>query len=119
MDNESGFIEEHRKMLILTGNLSDFQLTNISNWSWVLFDNLDKCKVNYSFVKKIPIENTDQYDEEIYAGEVTYTWFFKEKTTRKQVREEIEKITEWTRFLFWKDTKVKVKVRNGLGKSKS
>lgn len=117
MESNDNLVEEHRKMLIISGNLSQFQITNISNWPWVLCEDLEKCKVKYSFLKKIPDqENEGVFQDLVYSGEVLYTWIFKKKTKRSEIKKQIDQITEWTKFLFWNDTVVKVKVQDGSRK---
>ena len=100
---ETTIVDDHKKMLIMTGNLSDFQLDNLKKWPFILFDKeLDRVSVKYDFTKTVANE------EELSAGLVTYDFEFKKNTkmSREETKKKLDLLTLWTRFLFWKETKV-------------
>lgn len=101
---ENDVVEEHKKMLILSGNLSEFQLKNLKTWPFVVFDNIDNAMVDYNF------GDTGRIEE---AGEVTYTIMRKDCSKQEDNFEtKKETIINWVKFMFWKDTKVMVKYGN-------
>jgi hypothetical protein len=100
---ETTVVDDHKKMLIMTGNLSDFQLDNMKKWPFILFDeNLEKVEINYDFTKLVAEA------EELSPGRVSYNLEFKKgiKLNRDETKEKLKMLTLWTRFLFWKETKV-------------
>ncbi len=106
---ESDVIEEHKKMVIMTGMISDFQLENLKTWPFILFsDDLDQVKLSYDFTKTV------SNDEELSAGKVTYDFYFKKgsKLDRADTKKQLETLSLWTRFMFWKETEVTC-LRNG------
>lgn len=100
---ESNIVEEHKKMVMMTGSLSDFQLENLKKWPFLLFDDLEEVKVNYDFTKLISEE------EELSPGVVEYDFKFKKNTKldRNNTKKQLDTLTLWTKFLFWKETEVK------------
>lgn len=102
-------ISDHRKMLIMSGNLSDFQLENMKNWPFILFDDIDSVKLNYDFTTKVLNENGNM-SENIGSGKVCYNVVrhagFKPESSEA---DKIATLTQWTKFLFWSDTEVEVK----------
>lgn len=99
-------VEDHKKMLIMTGNLSDFQLENLKKWPFIVFDKeLAQCSIDYDFTKMVDDR------EELAAGAITYNFDFKKnaKLDREETKKKLEMLSLWTRFLFWKDTKVNFK----------
>ena len=52
-DNEE-IIQDHRKMLMMTGKISDFQKTQLERWPFLIFDREDvkSVSVKYNFLKK-------------------------------------------------------------------
>lgn len=100
---ESAIIEEHKKMVIMTGNLSDFQLTNLKTWPFILFDSLESVEVSYDFTKLIAEK------EELSPGTVQFNFKFKKDTklNRDQTKKQLEALSLWTKFMFWKETEVR------------
>ena len=90
----------------MTGNLSDFQLTNLKTWPFIVFDDVEKVEVNYDFSQIVKDERGEEVSG-IGAGKVVFN------LSTKQIPkpEQIDKLKEWTKFLFWKDTKVEVNLK--------
>lgn len=100
---EISVIDDHKKMLIMTGNLSDFQLDNLKKWPFILFDEtLEKVEIFYDFTEVVANE------EELSPGRVSYNLAFKKnaKLNRDDTKKKLDLLSLWTRFLFWKETKV-------------
>ena len=100
---ETSVVDDHKKMLIMTGNLSDFQLDNMKKWPFILFDQeLEKVEINYDFTKLVAEQ------EELAPGRVSYNLEFKKNTklNRDETKNKLQMLTLWTQFLFWKETKV-------------
>lgn len=100
---ESSIIEEHKKMVIMTGNLSDFQLKNLKTWPFLLFENLESVEITYDFTKLVGEQ------EELAPGTVQFDFYFKEKTkfNIEEVKKQLSTLSLWTKFMFWKETKIK------------
>lgn len=101
--SEQTVVDEHRKMLMMTGNLSDFQLENLKTWPFIVFDSiLEKTSVKYDFTKMIDKQ------EALSAGTVIYDFTFKPKTKmdREETKKKLAILKLWTQFLFWQDTVV-------------
>lgn len=101
-ENEK-LIDDHKKMLIMTGNLSDFQLENLKKWPFIVFnEKLEKCSVHYDFTKVVSNE------EELSPGSVTFDFEFAKNTKldKAEAKKKLDALTLWTRFLFWKETQV-------------
>lgn len=103
---ETTVVDDHKKMLVMTGNLSDFQLENMKKWPFILFDQeLEKVEINYDFTKLVAEQ------EELSPGRVAYNMTFKAniKLNRDETKAKLAQLSLWTQFLFWKDTKVEYK----------
>lgn len=106
---EQTIVDEHRKMVMMTGNLSDFQLENLKKWPFLLFDGLEKVKVDYDFTKLIAEQ------EELSPGMVTYNLHMNSNApslTEEVKGKKIEILTNWTKFLFWKETSVRINFKS-------
>jgi len=114
MDNEDiqskeeNIINEHKKMLMISGKLSSFQIENLKNFPMVAFDGVKEFKLDYNFYKY-----NDEGEKEICSGRVLYDLNFSEKTIQNDISEdELKKRGEALKFfvrtLFWKDTKVEI-----------
>jgi len=103
---EEAQLDEHRNSLMISGNISDFQLENLKQWPFVAFDDVDSVKIEYDFKKM----NNDDV-EEVCAGEITFDLSFKKTLTlsKEEINKRIAFLTVWTKFLFWQDTEVKFK----------
>jgi hypothetical protein len=107
---ESNMVDEHKKMVMMTGNLSDFQLQNMKTWPFLLFsEELETVQIDYDFTKLI----TDK-EEELSPGMVQYSFKFKEGTdiSKELADKQLSTLSLWTKFLFWKETEVKF-LKNG------
>lgn len=108
-EKESTMIEDHKKMLMMTGNLSDFQLDNIKNWPFLLFgDELETVEINYDFTKLV------DDNEELSPGVIHYNFKFKQgaKLNREMAKKQLDTLALWVRFMFWKETEVRI-LRSG------
>lgn len=99
MSNNKTQLDDHRNMLTISKQLSSFQLENLKGWPFVVFPNVKKNEIDYNF-----IDDQDMF----YAGKVV----FKVEIEQPMDKEEIERrsvfLSDWTRVLFWTDTKVEV-----------
>lgn len=96
-------VEEHKKMVIMTGNLSDFHMENLKKWPFILFDELERVDLTYDFTKLVAEE------EQLSPGTVQYDFIFKQgtKLNREQTKKRLETLSLWTKFMFWKETEVR------------
>jgi len=101
--------QEHKYITQLTGKLSDYQLTNMKTWPFVVFDNLEKVTIEYNFEKETIDEITKEKIIVLYAGFVTYDFVFKTEVKEEQKEKALQALTVWTKFMFWKDTEVNFK----------
>lgn len=92
-------VDEHRRMVIMTGNISDFQIQNLKSWPFLVFgDSLEKVEIGYKFTK------TQDENSDLCAGSVSYDFYFSKEPA--DVENNLGLLTHWTQFLFWKDTEV-------------
>lgn len=101
---ESTIVDEHKKMVMMTGNLSDFQLENLKKWPFLLFEDLETVKLTYDFTKLI-----SDKEEELSPGTIQYDFTFKKgtKLDRDLTKKHLGTLTLWTKFMFWKETEVR------------
>lgn len=99
---EQQMLEEHKKMLIMTGKISDFQIKNLKSWPFILFEGVETVNIKYNFTQS---EEIKEEVESICAGKVE----FNIKLIEAPDKERIKTLKHWTKFLFWKDTEVVVK----------
>lgn len=102
-NEQEKMLEDHKKMLIMTGNLSDFQLENLKTWPFIVFDNVSKVEIEYDFSEVLK-NDLGEDTEGIGAGKVTFNL----SADKVPKEDQIEKLRNWTKFLFWKDTEVEV-----------
>jgi len=103
-EQSNNIVDDHKKMLIVSGNLSDFQLKNLKTWPFVVFDNIEDAMLDYNFGSENGIDT---------AGEVTYTIMKKDITKNEDnIDNKKETLINWVKFMFWKETKVTVQYGN-------
>lgn len=104
-------VEEHRKMVIVSGKISDFQLNNLKNYPFiVLGDYLKDAQIDYSFIRPgAKVDPNGLKMEDMYAGEIKYTFTFKEepKYTKEELANRLGQLISWVKYLFWVNTTVK------------
>jgi len=98
-------LEEHKQIVIMTGNISDFQLKNLKTWPFILFDDVETVTIDYNFTETVKNEDGEN-SEGIGAGKVKFSIKSKAEPTEKA----IETIKNWTKVLFWNDTVVEVNI---------
>lgn len=107
-NNSEKILNEHRQMLLFSGNISDFQLTNLKNWPYIVFgDELDKVEIHYDFKLAQPDE---EKVTDITAGTVSFDLYFKNNERPSDIETQIQYLEIWTKYLFWQDTNVSFKV---------
>lgn len=110
MSNTDEQVEEHKKMVLLSGNISKFQLENLKRWPFIVFgDQLESVKINFDFANTSGSE--DDEEVEVHAGSVCYDFKFKKgvKISPKDAQSRLSSIIAWTKYLFWSDTQVSFK----------
>lgn len=115
MSNKKGnIIDDHRQALMMSGNLSDFQIQNLKAWPNIVFDDVKNFKLTYNFVEKIIDEDTGDEKDVLCAGKVIYDIVFNEEPayTKEEKTKRLDDIKLWVKTMFWKDTKVTIK-KNG------
>ena len=89
-------VNQHRQMMLLSGNLSDFQLQNLKNYPYVFFDGVEKVEINYNFGD----------DGVVTPGEIFYKIKLKKRAKKKSLKKNEDELIACVKFLFWKETKV-------------
>ena len=116
MQVDEKFLEEHRKMIANSGNLSDFHLAQLKNWPYVVFDNLESVDLKYDFadMMKADVEGSDIKVKMNHPGKVEYDFYFKKNTRIKKddFAKRLDILEKWIHSIFWTNTKVVFK-RNG------
>jgi len=99
-DTTQNIVDEHRKMIVLTGNVSEFQIENLQKWPYLVFgEDLEKVSIEYNFVQG------EGEEGDLYAGSVSFDFTF--STEPKLVEHSLNLLKHWTQYLFWEDTVVK------------
>jgi len=105
--NSRDAIEDHKKALMMSGNLSNFHLENIKKWPHIIFDDLDSFVVNFNFIDQNG--GTDGVSK-VFAGVVVYDLQFKDGIEiTDNIKEKGSILKSWVKTLFWEDTKVTIK----------
>lgn len=94
-------IEDHKKIMVFTGQLSDFQIKHLKLWPHIPFGKeLKEVECSYDFSSE-----TDKIGN---AGKVVYRLKFKKNTKLDDnyVEQSLKHITNWVRDIFWQDTEV-------------
>jgi hypothetical protein len=92
-------LDDHRKMLTLSKQLSDFQLENLKAWPFVVLPDISQSFVDYNFI--------DEQDL-FYAGKVIFKITMDNKLEEQDLLTRCTFLADWTRILFWTDTQVEV-----------
>lgn len=104
MEKPHTIVDSHRNMLMVSKNLSDFQLENLRKWPFIFFENVKKISVSYNFVDS---------EDNFYQG---YVEFDLEIENPKELASPIMYLEASTKMMFWSDTDVKIKINGELWK---
>ena len=101
-------IDDHRNMLIFSGNLSSFHLDNLKTFPKIVFDDIKNFTLHYDFY------TGKGDDKKLCSGKVIYDIVFEKDPdlTTEELQKRMSDLKFWVRTLFWKDTRVTVK-KNG------
>lgn len=104
MSDSEKLVNDHRQMLLLSGNLSDFQLENLKKWPFVVFGtDLKQAEIHYDF----KLEEAQEEDMAgISAGSVHFKFTFNKQPDKELADKGLSMLKIWTKFLFWQDTVV-------------
>ena len=98
-DNQDlDILNEHKRLMIITNKLSEFQIKNLKMYPFILFDNVVEVKIEHDL------------DLKKGSGFVVYKIKTKEKQTEKQKKDTLKK---WVQTLLFEDVKVKCRVSHG------
>ena len=118
MQVKQTIVDDHRNMLMLTKNISDFQENNLKTWAFIFFTGVDKVQVSWDFIRR-------NKNNDFYPGKVTFDIKFKKEAeanlTPEATQTGVDQLVASTKFLFWSETKVNVKIngkkwKNNLSK---
>ena len=71
-------IEQHKKNLLINGELSDFQLENLKKWPLILFDNIEQVAIKYDF--QLDEDSKESNALGLCAGIIEFDFKFKKRT---------------------------------------
>ena len=100
-------IEDHKKALIVSGNISDFQLKNLKNYPFIAFGKIvESVEVSYNF-KHLGAE-------QVHPGSIIYNFKIKNgiRVKKEDLKNGIIHLKWLTKILFFNDTDVII-TRNG------
>ena len=106
--SQLNIVDSHRNMLMVSKNLSEFQIQNMKQWPFVFLNDVSSVKVNWNFIKK-----NEEDKDEFYPGEVEYEIEMGEDPNLEMGLTHLELSTK---LMFWSDTTVKLKVNGKLWK---
>jgi hypothetical protein len=96
-------LEEHRKMFVLSGQMSDFQINNMKIWFYGLF-NPKELEIQYDF--------TEGENGIIGSGKVEFISNItipRKKDDKELFDIKCKRIESWIKTLFFEDTKIIIK----------
>lgn len=108
-------VEEHKKILMLSGNLSDFQFNNLKKWPFIVIgDGLKEVEIKYDFFQYVKDKNSGEKVKKIYAGKITYDFKIDGDLgfKKEELQTRLGQLIFWVKTLFWKETSVVIK-KNG------
>ena len=110
-DISEQMMEDHRKMVITTGNLSIFQLNNLKMFPRVIFNDIiiTRTRINYDFEESTTNEEGN-VEKRIYEGKVIYDLYFDEEPfyLENDLNKRLKDLEQWVKHLFWQDTEVEI-----------
>lgn len=104
MKDKEQYVEEMKKLAILSNRLSEFHEMNLQTFIKVAFENLDSARIEYS----LPV-GTD-------PGYVTFEIKTKKRkaagTKKVPVAKRASDVAAWTRHLLWTDMAVEILINS-------
>lgn len=104
-DNQRQVLDEHRKLMVISGKFSEFQIKNLEIYPQIVFDGIKEMKIDYDVSTKKG------------SGYVYYTIKMGKKP--EDIEKRIKDIECWVKDLLFKEIEVKVKVTCGRASSKN
>jgi hypothetical protein len=98
MPNTEQILEEHKKLAMLSNNLSDFQLENLKTYPFIVFDSIESAKIEYDVHLKDNRTSVVKY----------HIKSTKEVDTLNFVSERVSSLKQWVRKLLWNEIVVEV-----------
>lgn len=102
-DNQRAVLDEHRRLMVISGKFSDFQIKNLEMYPQIVFDGIKNMTIDYDVSTKKG------------SGYVHYTIKMGKKPD--DIEQRIKDIEAWVKDLLFKEIEVKVKVTCGRAKS--
>ena len=96
---ENETLEEHRRLMVLSGKFSDFQIKNLEMYPQIVFDGIKEMTIDYDVSTKKG------------SGYVHYTIKMGKKPD--DIEQRVKDIEAWVKTLLFKEIKVEVKVTCG------
>lgn len=108
VDTQS-IVDDHKNMLMLTKNLSEFQHNNLKSWAFIFLDSVDNVRVSWNFIRK-------NKAKDFHAGKVDFKIKLKKGSEQdiEKIQAGVDQLTACTKFLFWSETKVNIKIDGKL-----
>ena len=101
MTDSNKIIEEHRQMLVLSKNISEFHLKNIQAWIFIFFNKVKDATIEYDFLDEAG---------EFGAGVITIK--LKVDGKAKQEKQGYDNFVAAVKHIFFNETKV-ILYKNG------
>src|SRR5690606_2502793 len=95
MDSSDKLLTEHRQMLCLSKNISDFHVKNINGWSCIFFNGVKEVGIEYNFLDDVGV---------FCDGEVSI--HLKTSPKAKQTKKGYDDFIKALKMLFFNNTKV-------------
>lgn len=105
MEQPKDIVADHRNMLQVSKNISSFQEENLKSWAFLFLDDVETVKVSWNFLRR-------NKAKDFFPGKITYDIKFKENSEFdvENISMAVDQIVACVKFLFWKETKVEMKV---------
>lgn len=103
---ELNIVDVHRNMLMVSKNLSEFQIQNMKQWPFIFLSDIKEAKISYDFIK----------DDLFYPGVVTYEIETNSELIGESLHLGISYLEASVKLMFWSDTEVKITIDGALWK---
>jgi hypothetical protein len=101
-------IEEHRKMIVLSKNISEFHLNNIKAWIYIFFNDVKEATIEYDFLDDAGNFGAGQIIIKLSVGNESI-----------QTKQGYDNFIEAVKYILFKETKVLLYKNGRLWKFKN
>lgn len=112
--HKNTIVDDHRNMLQVSKNISKFQEENLKSWAFIFLDDVEQVKISWNFFRR-------NKAKDFFPGKISYDIRFKKdsEVDLEKMNLGIDQIVACVKFMFWRETKVDMKIDGKKWKIKS